>query len=152
MTSPHARFVDFITRGTEVLGLPEPTIPGDSYMFRVGDRWLEIKLNAEKAVVVIAAVACAFGSSTPPRTDLVAAFNLDRLFNGGHALVVDEEQGLIRLCRCERLSVLRPQHIRADLVAFSRMAAMAGTWYLRAAEEQQSTGHPVPWVRGVDMY
>lgn len=136
MCDPDRRFADFVTRCTGALGLPDPTVRNDSYMFRVGDRWTELSFDAERATVTIAAVAVVLAPFEDVRADLVAAFNLHHLFNGGHALVLDEEQGVVRLCRTDRLAALRPQDIGAELRSFAQKVEAAGTWYLKARDAE----------------
>ena len=143
MVLPNLRFVEFVAKCTAALGLPKATIRNDSYQFQVGDRWVELKYDAARGTVTTAAVACTFPSPEAMRADLVSSFNLRQLFDGGHLFVADETCGVIRLCRTDRLSELRPETIRQDLVAFSRRTAMAGTWYLRAGETQDDAA-PAP--------
>ena len=92
MTAPDPHFVDFLTGCTRVLGLPDPTVENDSYMFQIGDRWIELKFDAGRRTVTTAAVACTFPASGAARADLVSCFNLLQLFNGGYAFVVDEDK------------------------------------------------------------
>ena len=144
MTQPNPRFADFVARSTRALGLPDPTVEEDSYMFRIDGRWIELKFNAARETVTMAAVACAVSSSAPLRADLVSSFNLFHLFHGGYAFVVDEQQCVVRLCRTDRLAALRPQDIRSELAAFSRTVALAGSWYLGKRDATNISEHPTP--------
>lgn len=143
MTDAHSRFADFITQCAETLELPPPTVEGDSYMFQVGDRWIELKRNSRGDIVTFAAVIYIAPPETAVRPDLVASFNVYHLFNGGFTLVLEEETGVLRLCRPHRLSALEARNIRKDLIAFAETAAMAGTWYIRTSEETASGPQPL---------
>lgn len=143
MSDARSRFAAYLGRCTEILSLPRPTIENDRYMFQVGDRWIELRLDPEDGRVTFAALIYVAPPDTEPRADLVAFFNVYYLFNGGFSLVPGED-GSLYLCRPHRLASLDPRRIRDDLAGFAETAAMAGTWYIRTDEERPAAAPAAP--------
>ncbi|MEI2384472.1 type III secretion system chaperone [Breoghania sp. JC706] len=144
MTSENTRFADYVTKCCEVLGLPVGSVDGDSYMFQVGDRWIELKANGRGDLVTFAAMVYMAPPDVPVRADLVCGFNVHYLFDGGFSLLHDRETERLYLCRAHRLETLDPRAIRDQLIDFADRAANVGTWYIRSSEETAPARPPVP--------
>ncbi|PTW56632.1 hypothetical protein C8N35_11195 [Breoghania corrubedonensis] len=141
MTNDNTRFADYVTRCCEVLGLPVGPVTGDSYMFQVADRWIELKANAGGDLVSFAAMVYMAPADVPVRPDLVCGFNVRYLFDGGFSLLHDRETDRLYLCRPHQLEALDPRAIRDELIDFAERAANVGTWYIRSSEENsENTG------------
>jgi hypothetical protein len=136
MSDADPRFAEFIAKCTEVLEIPTPELAGNSTMFQVGDRWIELRYTPEDDRVTLAALIYVAPPEASLRADLIASFNVQYLFNGGFNLITDGDQGTLYVCRPHRLASLGARHIRDDLASFARTAAMAGTWYIRTDEER----------------
>ncbi|MBW7850700.1 MAG: type III secretion system chaperone [Rhodospirillales bacterium] len=135
MPNAHTRFADYIGACCKTLELPPPNVDGDNYIFKVGDRWVELKRNDRGDRLTFVSLVYMAPPETAMRADLIASFNLHYLFNGGFTLITDAEQSRLYLCRPHRLDALDARHIREELRAFAEAAAMAGTWYIRTSEE-----------------
>lgn len=142
MPTAHAKFVEYIGKCCKTLDLPAPTVDGDNYIFKVEDRWIELKQNSRGDLVTFVSLVYLAPPETDMRADLIASFNLRYLFDGGYALVAEPDEGRLYLCRSHRLVALDPAHIREELLVFAETAAMAGTWYIRTSEEQPSSLPP----------
>ncbi|MEO9527227.1 hypothetical protein [Roseibium sp.] len=136
MSTDNSRFAEFVAECCKVLELEAPAATGDSHMFQVGDRWIELKADDSGEGVSFAAMVYMKPADTEIRADLVASFNVHYLFNGGFSLFFDTATDRLYLCRPHRLDTLEARNIREELIAFADMAAHAGTWYIRSSEEQ----------------
>ncbi|PTW56635.1 hypothetical protein C8N35_11198 [Breoghania corrubedonensis] len=141
MSSENTRFADYVTKCCEALGLPVGPVTGDSYMFQVADRWIELKTSAGGDLVTFAAMVYMAPADVPVRADLVCGFNVRYLFDGGFSLLHDRETDRLYLCRAHQLEALDPRAIRDQLIDFAERAANVGTWYIRTSEE------PAPGAR-----
>lgn len=142
MSNAHTQFAEYIGKCCKTLDLPAPTVDDDNYIFKVEDRWVELKQNGRGDLVTFVSLVYIAPPETDMRADLIAGFNLRYLFDGGFTLVAEADEGRLYLCRSHRLAALDPAHIREELLAFAETAAMAGTWYIRTSEEQPSAPPP----------
>lgn len=136
-------FAVYLGLCAEALALPQPVIEKYSYMFRVDDRWIELRYSPGDERVTFAALVYVAPADVALDATLVAQFNVTGLFSGGSSLVPGEE-GLLYLCRPHRLASLDPRRIREDLSGFSQLADRAGTFYIAAIAADQSGLAPAP--------
>lgn len=139
MSQADPRFADFIARCVASLGLPAPNVTENRYMFKIGDRWVELKYEPGDDRVTLAALVFMQTPDEPIHADLLASFNVYHLFSGGYALVNPDNDGVVYLCQAHRLAALRTHDIRRLLEEFALRASAAGTWYLA-----RSGGGPEP--------
>lgn len=97
MPTAHAKFVEYIGKCCKTLDLPAPTVDGDNYIFKVEDRWIELKQNSRGDLVTFVSLVYLAPPETDMRADLIASFNLRYLFDGGYALVAEPDEGRLYL-------------------------------------------------------
>jgi len=112
MTEIAARFAAFITQCVEALELPAPEITENRFMFKVDDRWVELKYDPKDDRVTFATIAFMRAPDGAVRADLLASFNVYNLFNGGYALVNPNGDGIVYLCQPHRLAALSAREIQ----------------------------------------
>jgi hypothetical protein len=128
-------FDTYVRACARALDIEPPAVDYDRAMFRVGDRWIELRHHRSDDRVTFAGLVHMADPDVGLRSDLIARFNIRELFDGGFSLVEGAEN-VLYLCRPHQLVCLDPSNIRADLDGFARSVARSEDWYARSLAAQ----------------
>ena len=103
MSNPHPRFANFVHDCTAELQASPPNVLENKYMFKVGDRWVEMIYHEADDRVTFASLAYVIDPKVELRSYLIASFNFYQLFHDGMAMVVIEK-ALVYVCLAHRPS------------------------------------------------